>query len=314
VQRAVLTISTALLLLCVAAPAQAASKKPIVGIGEQRPEMFIDKNWQALGKPNVRYVMAWDALTRKSERASADWYLTWARDAGANVLLSFGHSNKRHRELRMPTRSQLRKQFKAVRARYPWVTEFQAWNEANHGTQPTFNRPKRAAMAFDVLKGACPTCTVAAPSVLDDGQKTINYIKAFDKAAKKKVTIWSLHNHIDANRGRLGKKSTTYLFLKRTRGQVWFTETGGIYNRWIPKKTGKLKHIKQYNRKNAIRAIKNIFKLQRLNPRRVTRIYYYNWYGSPLKKPRWDSGLMSAKGTPRATFRTFRAQVRKYAR
>jgi hypothetical protein len=312
VQRVVLTISTALLLLCVAAPAQAA-KKPIVGIGEQRPEMFVDKNWQALGKPDVRYVIAWDALTRKSERATADWYLTWARDAGARILLSFGHSNKRHRELKMPTRSQLRAQFKAVRARYPWVTQFQAWNEANHGSQPTFQKPKSAAMAFDLMKTDCPTCVVAAPSVLDDGQKTIAYIKAFDKAAKHKVTIWSLHNHIDANRSRLGKKSTTYLFLKQTRGQLWFTETGGIYNRWIPKRTGQLKHITQYNPKNAKRAIQNIFKLQKLNPRRVTRIYYYNWYAPPVKKPRWDSGLFTAKGTMRPVFKTFRALVRKYA-
>lgn len=275
--------------------------------------MFVDKNWQALGKPDVRYVIAWDALTRKNERASADWYLTWARDANARVLLSFGHSNKRHHELKMPTRSQLRTQFKAVRARYPWVTQFQAWNEANHGSQPTFQKPKRAAMAFDTIKSACSKCVVAAPSVLDDGQKTIDYIKAFDKAAKHKVTIWSLHNHIDANRGRLGKKSTTYLFLKHTHGQLWFTETGGIYNRWIPKSTGKLKHITQYNPNNAKRAIKNIFKLQKLNPRRVKRIYYYNWYAPPVKKPRWDSGLFTAKGQMRSVFKTFRAQVRKYA-
>jgi hypothetical protein len=313
VTRVVLTISTALLLLAVAAPAQ-ARPKPIVGIGEQRPEMFVDKNWRALGKPDVRYVMAWDALTRKAERASADWYLTWARDAGARVLLSFGHSNKRHRELRMPTRSQLRAQFKAVQQRYPWVTQFQAWNEANHGTQPTFHKPKRAALAYDVIKGACPKCVVTAPSVLDDGQKTIDYIKAFDKAAKKKVTIWALHNHIDANRGRLGKKSTTSLFLRKTRGQVWFTETGGLYNRWVPKTHGPPKKIKQYNPKNAKRAIQNIFKLAKLNPRRVKRIYYYNWYGSLGKKPRWDSGLFTAKGTMRPTFKTFRAQVRKYAR
>ena len=310
--RVALTISTALLLLCLAGSAQAASK-PIVGIGEQRPEMFVDKNWKALGKPDVRYVIAWDALTRKKERASADWYLTWARDAGARVLLSFGHSNKRHRELRMPTRSQFRKQFRAVLKRYPWVRQFQAWNEANHGSQPTYKKPKRAAMAYDVIKSACSKCVVAAPSVLDDGVKTISYIKAFDKAAKHKVKIWSLHNHIDANRSRLGKKSTTWLFLKKTHGQVWFTETGGIYNRWIPKKSGKLKHIKQYNRKNAKRAIRNIFKLQKLNPRRVTRIYYYNWYAPPVKKPRWDSGLFTAKGTMRPVFKTFRALVRKYA-
>ena len=294
--------------------AATAEAKPIVGIGEQRPEMFIDKNWRAWAHPDVRYVIPWDGLTRKQDRAQADWYLTWARDAKARVLLTFGHSNKRHKELKMPTRKQFRTQFKAIQARYPWVTQFQAWNEANHGSQPTFNKPKRAAMAYDVIKGACPKCTVSAPSVLDDGMKTVKYLKAFDKAAKKKVTIWSLHNHIDANRSRLGKKSTTYLFLKRTHGQLWFTETGGIYNRWIPKKTGKLKHIKQYNPRNAKRAIKNIFKLQRLNPRRVKRIYYYNWYAPPVKKPRWDSGLFTAKGQMRSVFKTFRAQVRKYAR
>jgi hypothetical protein len=290
-----------------------AEAKPIVGIGEQRPEMFIDKNWRAWAHPDVRYVIPWDGLTRKQDRAQADWYLTWARDAKARVLLTFGHSNKRHKELKMPTRKQFRTQFKAIQARYPWVTQFQAWNEANHGSQPTFNRPKRAAMAYDVIKGACPKCTVSAPSVLDDGMKTVKYLKAFDKAAKKKVTIWSLHNHIDANRGRLGNKSTTKLILRHTRGQLWFTETGGIYNRWIPKRNGTLKHIKQYNPKNAKRAIKNIFKLARLSSR-VKRVYYYNWFAPKPKKPRWDSALFSFTGKPRPVFSTFKAQVRKYGR
>ena len=308
--RVVLTISSVLLLLSMAATAEA---KPIVGIGEQRPEMFIDKNWRAWAHPDVRYVIPWDGLTRKQDRAQADWYLTWARDAKARVLLTFGHSNKRHKELKMPTRKQFRTQFKAIQARYPWVTQFQAWNEANHGSQPTFNKPKRAAMAYDVIKGACPKCTVSAPSVLDDGMKTVKYLKAFDKAAKKKVTIWSLHNHIDANRGRLGNKSTTKLILRHTRGQLWFTETGGIYNRWIPKSNGTLKHIKQYNPKNAKRAIKNIFKLARLSSR-VKRVYYYNWFAPKPKKPRWDSALFSFTGKPRPVFSTFKAQVRKYGR
>jgi polysaccharide biosynthesis protein PslG len=298
----------------VAAPAQ-ARPKPLVGIGEQRPEMFTDQHWRDLAKPDVRYVIAWDALTRKTERASADWYLTWARDNGARVLLSFGHSNKKHRELRMPTRKQFRTQFKAVRKRYPWVTQFQAWNEANHGTQPTYKKPKRAAMAFDVIKGACKKCVVSAPSVLDDGMKTIAYIKAFDKAAKHKVTIWSLHNHIDANRNRQGNKSTTKLFLRHTKGQVWFTETGGIWNRWVPKRGhGKPKKVKIYTHKTALRAIRNIFKLARLSPKRVKRVYYYNWFAPKGRKPRWDSGLFDHKGKQRPLFKTFRAQVRKYGR
>ncbi|HEX3256679.1 MAG TPA: hypothetical protein VHQ96_12885, partial [Gaiellaceae bacterium] len=100
--RVVLTISTALLLLGLAGSAHATSK-PIVGIGEQNPNMFLDARWQALDKPDVRYVMAWDGLRYKAQRASLDWYLTWARDHGARVLLSFGHSYKRGRELRLPT-------------------------------------------------------------------------------------------------------------------------------------------------------------------------------------------------------------------
>jgi len=298
----------------VAAPAQAASK-PTVGIGEQNPTIFTDPRWQALDKPDVRYVMPWDGLRYKAQRASLDWYLTWARGHNARVLLSFGHSYKRGRELRLPTPRQFKAQFKAVRKRYPWVTTFQAWNEANHGSQPTWKKPAAAARFFDIIKTSCRTCVVSAPSVLDAGPKMVRWIDAFKRAAKQKITIWSLHNHIDVNRNLLGAKSSTNLFLRVTRrGQVWFTETAGIWNRWVPKSNGRKKHITRYNRTTAVRAIRNIFKLQRLSPRRIRRIYYYNWFAPAEKKPRWDSGLIDSKGRERSTFRTFRAQVRKYAR
>jgi polysaccharide biosynthesis protein PslG len=314
VTRVVLTISTALLLLCLAAPAQ-ARPKPLVGIGEQHPEMFSDARWQALDKPDVRYVISWDALRYKAERASTDWYLTWARNAGARVLLSFGHSRRRGRELRLPTPRQFKAQFKAIRKRYPWVTTFQTWNEANHATQPTWKKPQAAARFFDIIKGSCRTCVVSAPSVLDDGYRMIAWLKAFRRAAKRKVTIWTLHNHIDVNRNLLGAKSTTKLFLRNTRGQVWFTETGGIWNRWLLKqRTGRKMKLTRYTHKTALRAVRNIFKLQRLAPRRIKRIYYYNWYAPAEKKPRWDSGLIGPTGKERTIYRTFRAQMRKYAR
>ena len=312
--RVVLTISTTLLLLSLAGTAQAASK-PTVGIGEQNPNIFYDARWKALDKPDVRYVMSWDALRYKAERASVDWYLTWARDHGARVLLSFGHSRRKGREMRLPSPRQFKQQFKAVRKRYPWVTTFQSWNEANHGTQPTWKKPKAAARFFDIIKSSCKKCVVSAPSVLDDGYRMVAWVKAFKRAAKHKVTIWSIHNHIDVNRNLLGAKSTTKLLLRNTRGQLWFTETGGIWNRWVPKKSGKKKHIKRYNSRTAQRAIRNIFKLQRLAPRRIKRIYYYNWYAPAEKKPRWDSGLIGSNGKERKKlFGTFTAQVRKYAR
>jgi hypothetical protein len=136
--------------------------------------------------------------------------------------------------------------------------------------------------------------------------KAVRWAKTFDKAAKKKVKIWAIHNHIDANRNT---KTGTKLFLKHTRGQVWITESGAIWNRWIGHRK-----IKQYNHKTAVRAIRNIFKLQRLNPRRIKRIYVYNWFGRAEKRPRWDSGLINASGTERKTLKTLRAQLRKYAR
>jgi hypothetical protein len=305
VRRAVLPTLLLLLLLCLAAPAQ-ARPKPIVGFGEQNPQIFSDLRWIDLEKPDIRYVMSWDALRTRAGRGEVDLWMQAAKFRNANVLLSFGHSRRPGRELRAPTKKQFTAQFKAFRKRYPWVTTFQAWNEANHGTQPYFHKPKAAAKIYDVIRRKCRTCTVSAPSVLDDGMKMVRWIQTFRKAAKTKVTIWSLHNHIDVNRNT---SSGTKLLLKYTRGQVWFTETGGIWNRWVDGRK-----IKRYNKRTAKRAIRNIFKLQRLKPKRVKRIYVYNWFAPAEKRPRWDSGLIDTKGRERSTYKTLKAQMRKYAR
>jgi len=315
VTRVVLTIATSLIVLACAAPAQAA-RKPIVGFGEQAPQIFSDSRWINLEKNEghyMRYVMPWDALRRVKTRAVVDLWMRAAAYHKSNVMVTFGHSVRKGRaRKKLPTRSQYRDAIKTVRARYPFVKTFQTWNEANHGLQPTWNKPKATGKLYDVLVKTCRGCTVTAPSILIAGTKELNWLKAFDKGAKKRVKIWAIHNHIDANRNT---KTGTKQFLKTfKRGKVWFTETGGIWNRWVPKKTGKIKHITRYNRRTAVRAVRNIFKLQRLAPRRVDRIYYYNWYGTALKKPQWDSGLIDGHGKERATFRTLKAQMRKYAR
>ena len=90
---------------------------------------------------------------------------------------------------------------------------------------------------------------------------------------------------------------------------MWITETGAIWNRWIGSRK-----IKQYNHTSAVRAIRNIFKLQKLSSRRITRMYIYNWFGIKAKRPRWDSGLFNPSGSERTTFKTLKAQMRKYAR
>jgi Glycosyl hydrolase catalytic core len=305
--RRVVLLLTFLAALCVVAPAAQAKKpKPLVGIGEQSPYLFSDQRWTDLDKPYVRYVMPWDALNRYFSRTQVDIWMREAEARHANVLLSFGHSTRKHRELKLPTKRQYRKAIKDVLKRYPFVKTFQAWNEANHGFQPTHEKPWATGRLYDVLVRTCRGCVVTAPSVMLTGRASIRWIERFERAAQRRVRIWAVHNHIDANRNT---KTGTKIFLKHTRGQVWFTETGGIWNRWVGKRK-----IKRYNHKTAVRAIRNIFKLQRLNPRRITRIYVYNWFGVKAKRPRWDSGLMNPSGTERTTFKTLKAQMRKYAR
>jgi hypothetical protein len=290
---------TAVLLLALAAP---ASAKLTVGIGEQNPAMFADERWQALKAPHVRYAMAWDALRRNSwEEAEFDTYMHWARQVGAKVMITFSASRRRGQALKAPSRLQLIREFRALRRRYPELRTFQTWNEGNHGTQPVWNKPGLAARYYDAMRRTCPECTVSAPSVLDAPNMT-SWIQRFKKAARYPIRIWSIHNHIDANRHRT---SGTRELLRITRGQLWFTETGGIVNRWVDGRK-----IRRYNPKNAVRAIRNVFKLAKLS-RRITRIYVYQWLAPKQRRPRWDSGLVGPRGQTRPTLKTFRAQLRR---
>ena len=299
-----LVLITLLLVLGLAGPAQA---KLSVGIGEQNSAFFLDKRWQDLDAPYVRYVVAWDTLRVNGwEKNFLDEYVTRAREADAELLISFAHSRQRGRQLKAPTRLQFIREFRKFRARYPDIKTFQTWNEANHGTQPIWNKPGLAASYYNSMRRTCPECLITAPAVLDAPNMTW-YIQNFKRKARYRVKVWAIHNHIDANRHRT---SGTREMLRITRrGQLWFTETGGIVNRWVDGR-----RRSQYNQRNAVRAIKNVFKLAKINPRRITRIYLYHWMAPKQRRPRWDSGLVGRRGETRPSLRTFRAQVRRVQR
>jgi hypothetical protein len=293
----VLTIA---FVLALAAP---ASAKLTVGIGEQNAAFFHDKRWLALKRPDVRYVLSWDALKRNNwEEAELDNYMFWARQVNARVMITFGHSRRKGRELKAPSRLQFVREFRALRRRYPELRTFQTWNEGNHGTQPIWNKPNLAARYYDAMRRTCPECTISAPSVLDAPNMT-SWILRFKKAARYPVRIWSIHNHIDANRHRT---TGTRELLRITRGQIWFSETGGIVNRYVDGR-----RVSRYNQKNAVRAIRNIFRLAKLNRKRITRIYVYQWMPPKERRPRWDSALIGRRGETRPSLRTLQAQLRR---
>jgi hypothetical protein len=114
------------------------------------------------------------------------------------------------------------------------------------------------------------------------------------------VRIWSLHNYIDANRGR---SIGTRKLLRNVTGTIWFTETGGIANRWV---NGR--RVRPYTVKHAGVATRRVFRLAALSPR-IKRVYFYNWTPPAERRPRWDSALIGPGGAPRPAYEVIRRQL-----
>jgi hypothetical protein len=278
-----------------AAPAEAAKRPhvPAVGIGEQSPAMFADPNWHALGVRDVRLLVGWDVLRSSWERAELDAYLAAARASGARVLLALSRSRSAARARTLPSVARFRREFLAIRARYPWVRDFVTWNEANHCSQPLCRKPERAAAYYDAIRGRCRRCNIVAADVLDTTNMA-SWVRRFRKATRAKKLIWGLHNYVDANRLQ---KTGTRALLRLVKGDVWFTETGGIV--WRSNAPSRIRFPQSVP--HAAKATRQVFKLAALSPR-ITRVYFYNWTPGPT----WDSALTDKGGRPRPAYRVLK--------
>jgi len=221
-----------------------------------------------------------------------------AENAGARVLLGFGHSRIRGREGRLPTPKAFRREFLRFRERYPLVTDFLVWNEGNHSSQPTWRRPDRAAAYFDIVAANCRGCRIVAADVLD-WPNMVSWLRSFRRHAKHRPRIWGLHNYIDANRRRT---VGTRQFLRAVRGDVWFTETGGLIERRGLQR-GKMK-VWRHTTREAANAMRWVIRLAGLS-RRVKRVYVYHWQPSAPTN-RWDSALLDRHGRPRPSYDVLR--------
>jgi hypothetical protein len=303
----------ALLALVLAAPAQAAPAKqagkwpiPVVGIGEQNPEMFSSPYFKALKVKHVRVVTAWDSLRHRWSRQALDSYMHAARGAGVKVLLGFGHARSKKRKVRryVPSVREFTKEFLKYKKRYPWQKEWLTWNEANHCGEPTCHKARRVARFFNNIRHNCHGCTVVAADVLDTPTMP-EWVREFRRTARDDKVIWGLHNYIDANRFRT--KGTKALLKAAPRGKIWFTETGGL----VVRRNGS-RIAFPGNRKHAARATKQVFKLARLS-KRIRRVYIYHWMPQRVKLPTWDSALVDPRGMPRPAYKVLKRYLRRFA-
>lgn len=281
---------------CAASPASAL----VVGIADQKPQMFDDARFSRLGIQHARYAVGWDVMSEGGQRAELDDWLRAARRASVQPLISFGHSRTDGRRRSLPTPERFKYEFRRLRAAYPWVTTFATWNEANHCGEPTCHRPELVAAYYRAMRIECPRCTILAAEVLDM-PNMVSWIKAFRRASRVEPRYWGLHNYLDAN--RLSTTRTRRL-LAATKGQVWMTETGGIVARrnrsataGFPESTRHAKQVTQW-------VFDDIVPLSR----RFTRVYLYHWnQGSRIDS--WDSALINLHGKVRPAFGVLRRVV-----
>jgi hypothetical protein len=306
-----LLIVLALLALCApAAPAAARiHPRPIVGIGDQQPDMFTSQRWRQLGMHDARYIAPWDVLEDPWQSFLLDQWLRAAGRAHVRAVIGFQHSVRTLKLARsLPSWRAFRREFRKFRKKYPFVHDFIAWNEANNPGSLTATRPRRAAQYYDVIAWNCRTCNVVAADVLD-GRNLVPWVRAFRRAAQVKPKVWGIHNYTDAN--RLTSQGTRAL-LAVTSGQIWFTETGGVVLRRIYDGRHKVLRTIRYGTQHASRSTRYALELSCLS-RRITRIYLYEWQ-PPRHPTSWDSGLLSPRGAPRPAFYGVRSWRRLSAR
>ncbi|HUR86894.1 MAG TPA: hypothetical protein VMY78_16290 [Solirubrobacteraceae bacterium] len=277
-----------------AAPAGAVTATKLsgiaVGVADQKPDMFADPRVSTMGIRYARLAVSWDAMNIPWEVAELDEWLEGAEQSGVEPLISFMHSRtKRSRPL--PTPLRLRQELRRFRARYPWVTTFATWNEANHCGERTCRRPTLVAGYYRALRQECPSCTVLAPEMLDMPNMQ-SWARDFRKALGYSPRIWGLHNYVEANRFKMTR--LRQLLKVTVNSQIWLTEVGGLVRRRNNSTTDIPEGVR-----HAGDVTRFIFdELLPANPR-IKRVYLYHWNAGPLSAT-WDSGLVNRKGGARS--------------
>jgi hypothetical protein len=299
----------------VRAPAAASrTLHPLIGIGDDKPDMFSDPRFLALGMRIVRYDMSWDALSVPYQRAEVTAWMDAAKRHGLVVLVTIDHSDrviyrkvKVHGKTRrkafsqtrvLPTEAQYVSAFRAFRKRFPWVREFATWDETNYYGEATYDREALVASYYRGLRAACPSCTILAAEFLDipapvQAVSMKTWAAAFIRDLGYQPGFWGLNNYEDANHLRT---TSTRELLAAVHGDIWLAETGGIVARPRVTRPGFPQNPSHAAKVDAY----VLDKLGSLSPR-IQRIYLYEW---DAKTPHdsWDTALISYTGLPRPGF------------
>jgi len=310
------TILLALVALA-AVPATASARIPIrVGIGDQQIGVFDQSAFQRAKFERIRYLVPWNVMDNAGQRLSARAYVKRARAEHMQVFLHITTDDYTIKKARLPSVATYRHQIRRIvhYFRDLGVREFGTWDEANHASQPTWDTPSHAALFFRELyravKPHCRTCAVVALDVLDQ-TGVERYMRSFYRRLsptyRRRATVVGIHNYGDVNRKRtrFTRDIIRQAHHYNRHTKFWLTETGGIvkFGRSFPCSTTRAAHRLSW-----------MFHLaNRYRRSGIQRLYVYNWTGAGCDA-RFDAGLTSPGGTPRAGYRYLRKKLPGYER
>jgi hypothetical protein len=289
-----------LLAFALAAPAAAFD---LGGLSDQRPESIADARLRPeLSMTGARLVVRWDAAL--VEPGPVDAWLNVARARGLRPLVVFSRtldSRCPAQPCVLPTVAQFTQAFTAFRARWPFVTEFGPWNEANVLSQPTARSPQAAAQFYNAMVSACPSCTILGAELLDSTDAP-GYVRAMAPFMATVPKAWGIHNYEDVNHLRT---TGTDPLLAATTGEIWLTEGAGLVRYFDGQRV-----TYPYDEARAADATRFMFDYVDSHLSRVTRLYYYGLKSTGPNQG-FDTGLLRVDGTKRPAWDIVAARLGK---
>jgi hypothetical protein len=309
--------------LIAAAVTSTANAALIAGIGDQNSDTFTNPSFKALEVKRTRLIVPWDAVLHEPGASRLKQWMDAVKAAKLKPLVAFnptGGSKCPARPCSIPSTKAYTNALKAFRKKYPFVKEFNFWNETNSATQPTgptkaSTLKKTAALYKAALKVCGRKCRVSGPDLLDQGvgdkrksvrvrnQKRMKkWVSLFLRFAGSKnyPKLWGIHNYGDTNYGR----STGTAFMLKSiakKGEVWVTETGGIYS--FKTQTGRV--IFKANASRQAKATTNAYKVAKKFGKRIKRLYYYQWRKNNFDDF-FDAGIITFGGQLRPAYNSLK--------
>ena len=176
-------------------------RPPVIGYGDQRPEMFSDPLFAQLKVPRQpdRRRVGRSSPRPRRRSSTRGWPPRAPRVA---PLVAIEHSWTPGRAKLAPTAAQYSTLVRTLRQRYPFVRNYSPWNEANHSSQPTARNPKLAATYWRLMRQACSGCrhepSVPRPQGRGGRPALAGRVQEGDR---RRVQRWAVHGYGELNRG-----------------------------------------------------------------------------------------------------------------